>query len=621
MKYLLTIISCLLALNLSAQEVVVEYPYNPDFENDGNVGVEDLLQLLSSFGMAFEVGELTIDEVVLSEWLQTISETLIAQQAIIDSLSSLTSALDSAGVADLLSQANFGTSAGGFNPSYPVIRGTHDLRFNTAAGYSSYTVPTDSIFIIEHAAPSGYAGSLLINDIAVWTAGIGTVVDSRPQQQLYVGSGETVTSTQGITWNIHGYLVPNGSITPLTIAIPGQESYTVPAGKQFVISTINGDDTGSLQIDNVYRGSYSVTSVQAGLNELYVPLVCSSSTTLFMNNNPDKTARINGYLVDEDYFESTSPSVTSEAESLGLAFGERIHLSEPEDWGPFPLQPAQFHSGTYDFDQDGFCFGYFRQPIYSMHLLPDSISLDNISDDEFYEDYQVVSNPGGSQASFSIPLKAEEKIIIRGTVGAFDNNHDHNISWTPLESTATSVCNDSSLQTSDVASNVPQVGLQCVDFGGAPDCYGEEFAQGVSTNADDNYKYTLRSIQHLDGDDNITVPLWRKFQISNLPEDFTGRIKLRSFQWNYGSSGNFPLWDNRDFTLYPEISADGVFFWAYWNDYPQWSFDDCETSIFELIPEEFSINAWLDHGTDEFEIWFEGEGAYHDTGIRFQLGL
>ena len=61
--------------------------------------------------------------------------------------------------------------------------------------------------------------------------------------------------------------------------------------------------------------------------------------------------------------------------------------------------------------------------------------------------------------------------------------------------------------------------------------------------------------------------------------------------------------------------------WAYWNDYPYWTFDDCETSIFELIPEEFSINAWLDHGTDEFEIWFEGEGAYHDTGIRFQLGL
>ena len=88
MKHILTIISCLLALNLTAQEVVVEYPYNPDFENDGNVGVEDLMQLLASFGMGFDVDEITIDEVALSEWLQAISETLVAQQTLIDSLMS-----------------------------------------------------------------------------------------------------------------------------------------------------------------------------------------------------------------------------------------------------------------------------------------------------------------------------------------------------------------------------------------------------------------------------------------------------------------------------------------------------------------------------------------------------
>ena len=58
-KPTLILLAWFFALNLTAQEVVVEYPYNPDFENDGNVGVEDLLQLLSSFGMAFEVGELT----------------------------------------------------------------------------------------------------------------------------------------------------------------------------------------------------------------------------------------------------------------------------------------------------------------------------------------------------------------------------------------------------------------------------------------------------------------------------------------------------------------------------------------------------------------------------------
>lgn len=111
LKYLITIIiSCLLAFNLSAQEVVVEYPYNPDFENDGNVGVEDLMQLLASFGMGFDVDELTIDEVVLSEWLQAISETLVAQQALIDSLMSNEAnsgigQLDSALIADMINDS------------------------------------------------------------------------------------------------------------------------------------------------------------------------------------------------------------------------------------------------------------------------------------------------------------------------------------------------------------------------------------------------------------------------------------------------------------------------------------------------------------------------------------
>lgn len=116
LKHLLTTISCLLALILTAQEVVVEYPYNPDFENDGNVGVEDLMQLLASFGMGFDVDEITIDEVALSEWLQAISETLVAQQALIDSLmsneaNSAMGQLDSALIADMINQASSATTS------------------------------------------------------------------------------------------------------------------------------------------------------------------------------------------------------------------------------------------------------------------------------------------------------------------------------------------------------------------------------------------------------------------------------------------------------------------------------------------------------------------------------
>src|SRR6056300_1286330 len=86
MKHLLTIISCLLALTLTAQEVVVEYPYNPDFENDGNVGVEDLMQLLASFGMGFDIEEINIDELTLSDWISLFNTVINEQQSQIDSL-------------------------------------------------------------------------------------------------------------------------------------------------------------------------------------------------------------------------------------------------------------------------------------------------------------------------------------------------------------------------------------------------------------------------------------------------------------------------------------------------------------------------------------------------------
>ena len=90
MKHLLTIISCLLVLNLTAQEVVVEYPYNPDFENDGNVGVEDLMQLLGAFGNSFNVEQIMLDGLTLDEWAELVNEINFSQQQVLDSLVSNT---------------------------------------------------------------------------------------------------------------------------------------------------------------------------------------------------------------------------------------------------------------------------------------------------------------------------------------------------------------------------------------------------------------------------------------------------------------------------------------------------------------------------------------------------
>lgn len=53
MKHLLTAIACCLAVAGSAQSDA--YPFNPDSDGDGLIGVEDLLALLSDFGMPAEL--------------------------------------------------------------------------------------------------------------------------------------------------------------------------------------------------------------------------------------------------------------------------------------------------------------------------------------------------------------------------------------------------------------------------------------------------------------------------------------------------------------------------------------------------------------------------------------
>ena len=262
MKHLLTIISCLLALNLTAQEVVVEYPYNPDFENDGNVGVEDLMQLLASFGMGFDVDELTIDEVALSDWLQAISETLVAQQALIDSLMS--------------NEANSGMGQ------------------------------LDSALIAE-----------MIN----------------------------------------------------------------------------------------------------------------------------------------------------EAGSATASFGERVHLAEPADWGPLPWDDY-VNYGTYQFNQAGIFFCRFQYPFYSVHLLPDSVEMSDVSVDEFHENFNMGS---ATNEAVSIPVRPDERLVIKGLPEAFAANDNYNFDWVPFATQS-----NSSFQNSSSDTLIIDISNQCSSWYGNPIAFAAE---------------------------------------------------------------------------------------------------------------------------------------------------
>ena len=53
MKHFMTALVCLFAMNMSAQTGFVEFPYNPDSDNDDIIGIEDLMGLLSLYGSEF----------------------------------------------------------------------------------------------------------------------------------------------------------------------------------------------------------------------------------------------------------------------------------------------------------------------------------------------------------------------------------------------------------------------------------------------------------------------------------------------------------------------------------------------------------------------------------------
>ena len=82
MKKLFTLLLAAACFTASAQGDI-DYPYNPDFENDGFVGIEDVLELLSVYGTPFTPEQLLLDGASLTEIIESL-------QSQIDSLASYT---------------------------------------------------------------------------------------------------------------------------------------------------------------------------------------------------------------------------------------------------------------------------------------------------------------------------------------------------------------------------------------------------------------------------------------------------------------------------------------------------------------------------------------------------
>ena len=157
MNQLIALLLSLTCLVASSQEVQVSYPYNPDFENDGGVGVEDLLYLLSFYGSDFDVEEININELSLSDWIVMINTITIGQQEAIDSLEllqeSYTSALNMvselqqeiSSIQEQLDSLSIGVPTSGSDNNYSlecVEMGVAPLC-SPGSGYTVNLIPAD----------------------------------------------------------------------------------------------------------------------------------------------------------------------------------------------------------------------------------------------------------------------------------------------------------------------------------------------------------------------------------------------------------------------------------------------------------------------------------------------
>ena len=62
MKHLITCLALGIAFAAGAQTGLVQFPYNPDADNDDIIGINDLLELLSLFGGEFSEESLFLNE-------------------------------------------------------------------------------------------------------------------------------------------------------------------------------------------------------------------------------------------------------------------------------------------------------------------------------------------------------------------------------------------------------------------------------------------------------------------------------------------------------------------------------------------------------------------------------
>lgn len=130
--------------HLHAQSLNVDYPYNPDADEDSLVGVADLMGLLSTFGDEFEPAAILVNEVGLADFLMAMMTTIEALEAQV-------AALEAVAMPELSNHLTWDEDMGTFELSGANLQISNGLEDNSANGLGNLIIghneenPNDSI--------------------------------------------------------------------------------------------------------------------------------------------------------------------------------------------------------------------------------------------------------------------------------------------------------------------------------------------------------------------------------------------------------------------------------------------------------------------------------------------
>ena len=188
---------------------------------------------------------------------------------------------------------------------------------------NSYTVPFGkNLYIINYYNSFGQSNALQIDGNTIYSGYSNNNGGSPGQHRLInpiiVRSGQVVSSTSSNPNTTFIGLLTNEVVVPLTHDL--DSNYIVSSGKKLIITNIySSSQSGSLIIDGntAYSGYSNNDGGSPGQHRFYNSILVSGGQIVTGNYD----INFNGYLVDDDYFSSssTSNSSTSSLDSITIA--------------------------------------------------------------------------------------------------------------------------------------------------------------------------------------------------------------------------------------------------------------------------------------------------------------